>query len=106
MIVALDRSLIFSQENLSALFDQWMMESGAVMIGDHIRRMICLNDGPESEEKLSRVQEMIRACKILRRPHAESVIQTIHWLYICRDIFGINTFEIDEELPSEEEEEE
>ena len=35
----------------------------------------------------------------MQNPLKDDEISEVQWLYICRDIFGINTFEIDEELP-------
>ena len=39
-------------------------------------------------------------CNILQDVDVDDRISELQFLYICRDIFGLNTFDIDESLPA------
>jgi len=55
MLLALDRKIIFSQENLTALFNYWDTEChGHVSIRESVRLMFAFDDGSESQEKLEK----------------------------------------------------
>ncbi len=74
LLLAHDRSLIFSQENLLKLFQCWYEEQGAVSVGQHIQQMIRNLDGAENPEKIQKLYEMIEVLRILRKPLLNDII--------------------------------
>ena len=104
MLLALDRSLIFSLDNIRALFyslDE--QRQGQVSIRHRIRRMLRknrdLDEDEEDADKVDRLHRSLVDLRICRDPEVDDLVGEVQFLYICRDIFGINTFEIEYELP-------
>ena len=50
-------------------------------------------------QKRYKLSEQLVQCGILNNPHVDDQITELQFLYICRDIFGLNTFDIEESLP-------
>ena len=98
MLLALDRAIIFSQENLELLFKRWDHgRQGCVPIFRTLRLMFDNADGSENEEKLLRFYGQLTDLNIVDHERDDR-IEIRHFLTICRDIFGINTFEIEQEV--------
>lgn len=58
--------------------------------------------GVDDMPKVNKLYNMIKTLRILSNPHYDGDMSVTQWLYICRDIFGISTFEIDQDLPEVE----
>jgi len=101
LLLALDRSLIFSQDNLEKLFDSWdTRQTGQVSLRNHLCPMLTSPDQHEEDDALKtlRFKEMIRDLRIMRDPFKSDLVDKLRFFYICRDIFGVNTLEIQESL--------
>ena len=98
MLLALDRKTLFSQENMTRLFNHWDGDCiGSVSIGNSIRRMFQFDDGSEDLNKLEKLYSGIADMPFCPEPEVDDFITLNNFFVICRDIFGINTFEFDEE---------
>mgnify|MGYP001626736140 CR=1 FL=1 len=74
LLLAHDRSLIFSRENLLNLFECWQDEQGIVSAGLFFTRMIIHADGAANLEKIQKLNEMIMELRILRNPDSDDLI--------------------------------
>ncbi len=59
LLLAHDRSLIFSRENLLNLFECWQDEQGIVSAGQFFQQMIVHADGATNLEKIQKLYEMM-----------------------------------------------
>ena len=102
LLLALDRSLVFQKEYLQELYRNWSDESeGEVRVKQHIYRMMESQETSEERnwQKRYKLSEQLVQCGILKNPHVDDQITELQFLYICRDIFGLNTFDIEDSLP-------
>ena len=98
MLLALDRKTLFSQDNMTQLFNYWDQDGiGSVSIANSVRRMFQYDDGSEDQEKLERLYGGIACMQFCPQPEHDDYISLNNFFVICRDIFGINTFEFEED---------
>ena len=98
MLLALDRKTLFSEENITALFNHWDREClGHVSIGLTLRLMLALSDGSESQEKLDKFYGGLES-QAFCPSHDNDLITLNNFFVICRDLFGLNTFDFEEDV--------
>lgn len=68
-------------------------------VGANIKEMIRSVHEVDDMSKVNKLYGMVKTLRILSNPHYDGDLSLTQWLYICRDIFGISTFEIDQDLP-------
>ena len=105
VLLALDRSLVFQKEYLQQLYQIYSLRGdGEVRVKNQIYRLIESPDTSEQEDwfKKCTLKEQLVECNIVGDIDVDDQISELQFLYICRDIFGLNTFDIDESLPTDD----
>lgn len=96
MLLALDRSLIFSEANLAALFDALDEQRQArISLRHHVLTMLLDAFGEPDKKKVARFFDNLSSTQIVD-PDVSDFISKRQFFLITRDVFGINTFEITE----------